>query len=156
MDSPSVGSGHLRQLFFLHATHECRRIEIETGRGRNGSGPQIFLWDIFPQCPIWMPAAAPSVCIAPVTSRKPEMIPDAATTDGRKKSALRNSRIGQSRHTDPAGGNRFMVVIQHVGRRVSWHMLSNAAARIVRFLRVNGPILPGVNSIDSFSISIMS
>ena len=36
------------------------------------------------------------------------------------------------------------------------HMLSNAAARIVRFLRVNGPILPGVNSIDSFSISIMS
>ena len=32
VDSPSVGSGHLRQLFSLHATHECRRIEIETGR----------------------------------------------------------------------------------------------------------------------------
>ena len=38
VDSPSVGPGHLRQLFSLHATHECRRIEIETGRGRNGSG----------------------------------------------------------------------------------------------------------------------
>ena len=36
-----------------------------------------------------------------------------------RKSALRNSRIGQSRHTDPAGGHRFMVVVQHVGRGVS-------------------------------------
>lgn len=32
------------------------------------------------------------------------------------------------------------------------HMLSNAAARIVRFLNVSGPIFAGVNNIDLFSI----
>ena len=35
-----------------------------------GVTPHIFLWDIFPQCPICIPTAAPSSCTAFVSSCK--------------------------------------------------------------------------------------
>lgn len=56
-----------------------------------GICPAVVKWVMLPQCPIWMPAAAPSRCTASVIPRSP------GTISGRSHNCLSND--SPLRHT---------------------------------------------------------